>query len=189
MNCRIIEDLLPLYLEDACSEESRRAVEEHLWTCEKCRKKAKNWQMDYVTLSQKEKVQENLEEGELLVKREKAIKKETRMHIFGWVILADFVLLSGILFVIIRYLIHTDLNYILQQDNLLSISIPFVAVAVLFEGIFLVRQYILKKETTILSVWVGMMLGMQICMVVIGIVLVIGALATVPVNELGRFMI
>lgn len=78
---------------------------------------------------------------------------------------------------------------ILQQDNLLSISIPYVAAAVLFEGIFLARQYILKKETTILRVWVGMMLGMQICMIVIGIVLVFGALATMPINELGRFMI
>lgn len=35
--CDIIEDLLPLYLDDACSEESKRAVEEHLSSCEKCK--------------------------------------------------------------------------------------------------------------------------------------------------------
>ena len=38
MNCEIVRDLLPLYEDGLCSEESRRAVEEHLATCEACRK-------------------------------------------------------------------------------------------------------------------------------------------------------
>lgn len=37
MNCEVIEDLLPLYLEDACSEESARLVKEHLDQCPQCR--------------------------------------------------------------------------------------------------------------------------------------------------------
>lgn len=36
--CEIIGDLLPLYIDGACSGESRKAVEEHLPGCEKCRK-------------------------------------------------------------------------------------------------------------------------------------------------------
>ncbi len=39
MNCDIVRDLLPLYEDGLCSEESRRAVEEHLKTCEACRKR------------------------------------------------------------------------------------------------------------------------------------------------------
>ena len=35
--CGIIKDLLPLYIDDACNEESRQAVEEHLAECESCR--------------------------------------------------------------------------------------------------------------------------------------------------------
>lgn len=35
--CNVIVDLLPLYMEDACSEDSRRIVEEHLQNCENCR--------------------------------------------------------------------------------------------------------------------------------------------------------
>lgn len=35
--CNIIEDLLPLYHDNVCSEESRAMVKEHLQTCEKCR--------------------------------------------------------------------------------------------------------------------------------------------------------
>ena len=35
--CSVIQDLLPLYCDDACSAESRRLVEEHLKECDDCR--------------------------------------------------------------------------------------------------------------------------------------------------------
>lgn len=38
VTCEIAEDLLPLYVDNVCSDQSRRAVEEHLQECEKCRK-------------------------------------------------------------------------------------------------------------------------------------------------------
>lgn len=38
LKCKIVEDLLPLYVDNVCSEESKQAVEEHLKECEKCRK-------------------------------------------------------------------------------------------------------------------------------------------------------
>lgn len=37
ISCNIIEDLLPLYYDNVCSEESRRLVEDHLSGCVKCR--------------------------------------------------------------------------------------------------------------------------------------------------------
>ena len=40
LECGIIDDLIPLYLEDMCSPESRAAVEEHLKECDACREKA-----------------------------------------------------------------------------------------------------------------------------------------------------
>ena len=39
VTCGIAEDLLPLYMDGCCSKDSRQAVEEHMRTCEKCRKK------------------------------------------------------------------------------------------------------------------------------------------------------
>lgn len=36
MTCEVIQDLLPLYCDGACSEESKKIVEEHLSDCEKC---------------------------------------------------------------------------------------------------------------------------------------------------------
>ena len=38
MDCNVIMDLLPLYVDECCSEESERLVAEHLETCESCRK-------------------------------------------------------------------------------------------------------------------------------------------------------
>lgn len=36
-NCNLINDLLPLYADNVCSEESKAAVAEHISECEKCR--------------------------------------------------------------------------------------------------------------------------------------------------------
>ena len=35
--CDLIKDLLPLYTDDVCSEQTKHTVEEHLATCERCR--------------------------------------------------------------------------------------------------------------------------------------------------------
>lgn len=36
ISCEIIRDLLPLYMDDVCSDDSRKAVENHLQGCEEC---------------------------------------------------------------------------------------------------------------------------------------------------------
>lgn len=36
--CKLVEDLLPLYHDGVCSDESRRLVEEHISQCERCRR-------------------------------------------------------------------------------------------------------------------------------------------------------
>ena len=38
MNCNIVKDLIPLYIDRCCSPESERAVEEHIRTCNGCQK-------------------------------------------------------------------------------------------------------------------------------------------------------
>lgn len=37
VSCEIIQDLLPLYCDGVCSEESKKAILDHIQTCEKCR--------------------------------------------------------------------------------------------------------------------------------------------------------
>ncbi len=38
MNCNIIKDLIPLYIDDCCSEESHAEVKHHIENCDECRK-------------------------------------------------------------------------------------------------------------------------------------------------------
>ena len=38
MDCNVIKDLLPLYVDECCSEESAKLVADHLAICESCRK-------------------------------------------------------------------------------------------------------------------------------------------------------
>ncbi len=38
MDCNVIKDLIPLYIDECCSDESKRIVEEHFNTCEECKK-------------------------------------------------------------------------------------------------------------------------------------------------------
>lgn len=37
MNCNIVKDLIPLYIDGCCSEESKKAVEDHIGDCTDCR--------------------------------------------------------------------------------------------------------------------------------------------------------
>lgn len=46
MECRIVEDLLPLYAEGMCSDESKKYVEEHTADCASCREKLECYKED-----------------------------------------------------------------------------------------------------------------------------------------------
>ena len=37
ISCEIIKDLLPLYQDGICSDESRKLIEEHLQSCDECK--------------------------------------------------------------------------------------------------------------------------------------------------------
>lgn len=48
ISCKIAEDLLPLYLDGSCSEDSRAALEEHLNGCPACRAKLDRMRSDAI---------------------------------------------------------------------------------------------------------------------------------------------
>lgn len=41
--CNVIKDLLPLYADEVCSEDSREMVEEHISTCKECRQELEDY--------------------------------------------------------------------------------------------------------------------------------------------------
>jgi len=57
-NCKVIEDLLPLYIDEVCSDESKRLVEEHLKECDACSSKL-NAQKAEITVDSEE-IEQNL---------------------------------------------------------------------------------------------------------------------------------
>jgi len=58
IKCEVIEDLLPLYIDEVCSDESKRLVEEHLEGCDACSAKL-NAQKAGITID-KEEIEQNL---------------------------------------------------------------------------------------------------------------------------------
>ena len=74
IQCKVIEDLLPLYSDGVCSDESRKLVEEHLHECETCRTLLND--MDVVQITHIEK-----EESEKTAIIKKGFKKIHRRWI------------------------------------------------------------------------------------------------------------
>ncbi len=57
--CEVIQDLLPLYKDEVCSDESKKIVEEHLKECNECSKLMKqlnNYEVDNILEKEKESV-------------------------------------------------------------------------------------------------------------------------------------
>ena len=57
MNCNIVKDLLPLYIDGCCSEESEKIVKEHIRDCDDCNKLLEDMKSpsDIVTVSESPK--------------------------------------------------------------------------------------------------------------------------------------
>lgn len=76
MKCEIIRDLMPLYLDDCCSEGSGRLVKEHIEECDSCRNLLEEMSKELI-VGTREK-QKNLMEEELLKTGKEVIKTEMR---------------------------------------------------------------------------------------------------------------
>ncbi|MBU3145659.1 zf-HC2 domain-containing protein [Clostridium sp. CF012] len=48
ISCEIVKDLLPLYYDDVCSNESRTTVKEHLLECDTCKKYLDSMNSDFI---------------------------------------------------------------------------------------------------------------------------------------------
>lgn len=71
VSCEIIKDLLPLYHDEVCSNDSRAMIEEHLVECDSC--KAELQAMDEALLINKK--EQNLKEAEAVKKLSRRWKK------------------------------------------------------------------------------------------------------------------
>lgn len=97
ISCEIIRDLLPVYHDGVCSNESRQMIEEHLSECENCRAELKA--MDDMLIIPDKK--QNLAGAEAV----KELSKKWKKGMFKSLLKGIFItLVVVILFILVLYL-------------------------------------------------------------------------------------
>lgn len=115
--CSMIEDLLPLYVENLVSEETKKQIEEHLKQCNKCSALLKKMQQNEVFNLQKSE-QPNTEIREKEIKCIKNIKKKITFKIIISIVITCIVCLIAIsLWNTYRIIQDEDGNWIIYNFN------------------------------------------------------------------------
>lgn len=115
--CSMIEDLLPLYVENLVNEETKKQIEEHLKQCNKCSALLKTMQQNEVFNLQKSE-QPNTEIREKEIKCIKNIKKKITFKIIISIVITCIVCLIAIsLWNTYRIIQDEDGNWIIYNFN------------------------------------------------------------------------
>lgn len=94
--CNIIEDLLPLYIDSVCSDETNELIESHIENCEDCQHKLELMRANLPEAY----IEENLEDSKMLNKLSDTWIKNTRVDIKASIITVVFyVFMIGVLFI------------------------------------------------------------------------------------------
>lgn len=87
MKCKIICDLLPMYIDEVCSDETKEVVEEHLNTCSECRREYEQMKAE-ISLNEAE----DLDEKELMKKGKETMMEYVKDKVYRKWILGDTIL-------------------------------------------------------------------------------------------------
>jgi predicted anti-sigma-YlaC factor YlaD len=110
VSCEIIKDLLPLYHDDVCSDDSKLMVEEHLADCDSC--KAELQAMDESLFISN--VEQNLKEAEPIKRLSRKWKKGMINSLLRGIVIAV-VVIALITLVLYTFL---DIRIVIQADLL-----------------------------------------------------------------------
>ena len=58
VTCEIIKDLLPLFIDNLCSNDSKAAIEEHIKICDNCKTELQNMQMSLTANNREQNINE-----------------------------------------------------------------------------------------------------------------------------------
>jgi predicted anti-sigma-YlaC factor YlaD len=83
ISCEIIKDLLPLYLDGVCSNDSKVAVDEHLTACENCKAELQAMQTSLPLIN----AEQNLKEAEAVKNLSKRWKKSMKKALLKGIII------------------------------------------------------------------------------------------------------
>lgn len=105
-SCKVIEDLLPLYCDNICSEDSKKIVEAHLEECVACRTQLGQMKEEASISDQEQK--EEINETVPLKKLKKKIKKKTLLILLITVICTA-IIVTGVYAAVV--LVETPIKY------------------------------------------------------------------------------
>lgn len=128
MNCDVIRDLLPLYIEKLCSAKSNEEVEAHLATCEDCQKEYLQLRQDYTAHTDCQGMEDYLGGKDLLEKSKHELKQSFADNIINKIFTVLLVL--GILINIAMVGI-TCISYGYQYPRLYFRELGFTQVCIL----------------------------------------------------------
>lgn len=179
--CNVILDLMPLYVDDACSKESCQFVEEHLKTCESCRKKAEIMRAD-VGIAPAE-METNMAEEKLLKEGKEALEKRGKRDYIEKMAFVDvFLNLCVVVFMTCSlYSQLTAVGGISAEDKMVASIMFLVGITVptmflVWEAVFLTRS-LRGKETFVSEMITMTSIILKAAFIVMGCVAIIVVLA------------
>lgn len=150
MQCEVIQDLIPLYLDDCCSETSRRLIEEHLEQCAECRKLMQK--MGQEIYFEDNETDENIREEKLFRQSKEMVKKEVKTDYMEKAVKVDIVINIGL----ILYLLHGCIKTLMfgsymnpfeweYGNNIFASGIDWACILVLF--VWTVCEVVFLKDS------------------------------------------
>lgn len=115
--CGIIRDLLPLYIDDVCNEESKQAVENHLSECEKCRNYYESMKSTEGFVAKENDNSEDMKMANNLKNVKSKINKKIRNIVLGAVAAMVFVIVGATL------LFNVALKEVSPDDVIVSANV------------------------------------------------------------------
>lgn len=115
--CGIIRDLLPLYIDNVCNEESKQAVENHLSECEKCRNYYKSMKSTEGFVAKENDNSEDMKMANNLKNVKSKINKKIRNIVLGAVAAMVFVIVG------VTLLFNVALKEVSPDDVIVSANV------------------------------------------------------------------
>lgn len=158
--CEIIRDLLPIYIDDCCSESSRIFVEEHLRECEECKKLHAELSID-IPIKDDYAVPEQSEEF-YFQKGKEIIADEIKK---------DYVLIVSIIDFIMNIIIFiVGLNFINKFDYINPVTLFFMIICMAYDIIY-IFQYRRKSTGNIIRAAVLSEFLLKIVVIMLGLLI------------------
>lgn len=138
IHCNIAKDLMPLYMDDVLSEESKAAVEEHLTECEDCRVYFREMQKTDLseTNADIEEILGRLDEAERIRRLRRSMLIKRIVTIVVTVAAAVLVFIAGniLIFHNESYIAYEDTGIRVEKDGYMYVEKPYYGYTGVYSG-------------------------------------------------------